>query len=72
MKELPFAKEFYELRKNKGMTLEKADKIVRDPLYYGTMMVKLGYVDGMVSGAEHTTGDFRPGLQIVKTAPGFL
>jgi phosphate acetyltransferase len=66
-----FAKEFYELRKNKGMTLEKADKIVRDPLYYGTMMVKLGYVDGMVSGAEHTTGDLlRPGLQIVKTAPG--
>lgn len=66
-----FAKEFYELRKNKGMTLEKAEKIVRDPLYYGTMMVKLGYVDGMVSGAVHTTGDLlRPGLQIVKTAPG--
>lgn len=66
-----FANEFYELRKNKGMTLEKAEKIVRDPLYYGTMMVKLGYVDGMVSGAVHTTGDLlRPGLQIVKTAPG--
>ena len=66
-----FAKEFYELRKNKGMTMEKAEKIVRDPLYYGTMMVKLGYVDGMVSGAVHTTGDLlRPGLQIVKTAPG--
>lgn len=66
-----FAKEFYELRKSKGMTLEKAEKIVRDPLYYGTMMVKLGYVDGMVSGAVHTTGDLlRPGLQIVKTAPG--
>ncbi|MEW8955049.1 phosphate acetyltransferase [Clostridium sp.] len=62
---------FYELRKNKGMTIEKANKIVRDPLYYGTMMVKLGNADGMVSGAVHTTGDLlRPGLQIIKTAPG--
>jgi phosphate acetyltransferase len=66
-----FANEFYELRKSKGMTMEKAEKIVRDPLYYGTMLVKLGYVDGMVSGAVHTTGDLlRPGLQIVKTSPG--
>jgi len=62
---------FYELRKNKGMTLEKAEKIVKDPLYYGTMMVKMNDADGMVSGAVHTTGDLlRPGLQIIKTAPG--
>ena len=62
---------FYELRKKKGMTMEKADKIVRDPLYFGTMMVKLDDADGMVSGAVHTTGDLlRPGLQIIKTAPG--
>ncbi|MFQ9246502.1 MAG: phosphate acetyltransferase [Clostridium paraputrificum] len=62
---------FYELRKNKGMTMSKAEKIVRDPLYFGTMMVKLGDADGMVSGAVHTTGDLlRPGLQIIKTAPG--
>jgi phosphate acetyltransferase len=62
---------FYELRKNKGMTIEKADKIVRDPLYFATMMVKLDDADGMVSGAIHTTGDLlRPGLQIIKTAPG--
>ena len=66
-----YIKEFYELRKNKGMTMEKADKIVRDPLYFGTMMVKLDDADGMVSGAIHTTGDLlRPGLQIIKTAPG--
>ncbi|MBI6875037.1 phosphate acetyltransferase [Clostridium aciditolerans] len=66
-----YANGFYELRKNKGMTLEKVDKIVRDPLYYGTMMVKLGHADGLVSGAIHTTGDLlRPGLQIIKTAPG--
>lgn len=62
---------FYESRKKKGMTMEKADKIVRDPLYFGTMMVKLDDADGMVSGAVHTTGDLlRPGLQIIKTAPG--
>ena len=62
---------FYELRKDKGMTLTKAEIIVRDPLYFGTMMVKLGDADGMVSGAVHTTGDLlRPGLQIIKTAPG--
>lgn len=66
-----YVQEFYEMRKNKGMTIEKAEKIVRDPLYYGTMMVKLGDADGMVSGAIHTTGDLlRPGLQIIKTAPG--
>lgn len=62
---------FYELRKKKGMTLEKADKIVRDPLYFATMMVKMDDADGMVSGAVHTTGELlRPGLQIIKTAPG--
>lgn len=60
---------FYELRKKKGMTMEKAERIVRDPLYFGTMMVKLDDADGMVSGAVHTTGDLlRPGLQIIKTA----
>lgn len=66
-----YVKEFYELRKKKGITMEKAEKMVRDPLYFATMLVKSGYVDGMVSGAVHTTGDLlRPGLQIVKTAPG--
>ena len=66
-----YINQFYELRKNKGMTLEKAEKIVRDPLYFATMMVKQDDADGMVSGAVHTTGDLlRPGLQINKTAPG--
>ncbi|OBR94766.1 MULTISPECIES: phosphate acetyltransferase [Clostridium] len=66
-----YADAFYELRKKKGITPEKADKIVRDPIYFATMMVKLGDADGLVSGAVHTTGDLlRPGLQIVKTAPG--
>ena len=62
---------FYELRKAKGVTMEKAEKIVRDPLYFATMMVKLDDADRMVAGAVHTTGDLlRPGLQIIKTAPG--
>ena len=66
-----YVKEFYELRKNKGMTLEKSEMIVRDPLYFATMMVKVDEADGLVSGAIHTTGDLlRPGLQIIKTAPG--
>jgi len=66
-----YAKEFYELRKNKGMTLEKASAIMLDCVYYGTMMLKMGEVDGMVSGAVHYTGDLlRPGMQIIKTAPG--
>lgn len=66
-----YAKELYELRKHKGMTEEKALKVVKDSLYFGTLMVKVGDADGMVSGAIHTTGDLlRPGLQIVKTTPG--
>lgn len=66
-----YIEKFYELRKNKGMTMAKAEKIVRDPLYFATMMVKVDDADGMVSGAIHTTGDLlRPGLQIIKTMPG--
>ena len=66
-----YVEAFYNLRKNKGMTIEKSNMIVRDPLYFATMMVKLDDADGMVSGAIHTTGDLlRPGLQIIKTAPG--
>jgi phosphate acetyltransferase len=62
---------FYDLRKSKGVTLEKAERIVKDPLYFGTMMVKCNDADGMVSGAIHTTGDLlRPGLQIIKTSKG--
>ncbi|WP_373898486.1 phosphate acetyltransferase [Haloimpatiens sp. FM7315] len=66
-----YVNEFCELRKKKGMTIEKATQIIKDPLYFGTMMVKMNHADGMVSGAVHTTGDLlRPGLQIIKTAKG--
>ena len=60
-----------ELRKAKGMTKDQADKLVRNPLYHGVMMVKNGDADGMVAGAINSTGDvFRPALQILRTAPG--
>lgn len=62
---------FYELRKSKGVTPEKAAETIKDPVYFGTMMVKLDDADGMVSGAVHSTGDLlRPGLQVIKTAKG--
>jgi len=66
-----YADAFYELRKAKGMTPEKAREIIKDELYWGVMMVKMGDADGMVSGAIHSTADtLRPALQILKTAPG--
>ncbi|AUS95965.1 phosphate acetyltransferase [Clostridium thermosuccinogenes] len=66
-----YVNSFYELRKAKGMTLEKAREIMKDELYWGVMMVKKGDADGMVSGAVHSTADtLRPALQILKTAPG--
>ena len=66
-----YASTLYELRKQKGMTEEQANKLVLDPVYYGMMMVKLDEADGLVSGAAHSTSDtLRPALQILKTAPG--
>ena len=66
-----YAKELYELRKSKGVTEEDAAGLVKDVMYYGIMMVKMGDADGLVSGAVHTTGDMlRPALQIIKTKPG--
>lgn len=59
-----------ELRKNKGMTREKAEELFKNPLYFAVMMVKKGIADGMVAGAVNSTADvLRPSLQILKTAP---
>ena len=61
----------YELRKNKGMTLEEAKKINEDKVYFATMMVKANDADGLVSGAIHSTANtLRPALQIIKAADG--
>lgn len=65
-----FAELFAELRKKKGVSLEEARETVKDPLYYGVMMVKTGKVDGMVAGAVNSSANvIRPSLQILKTAP---
>ena len=66
-----YANNFYEMRKAKGMTEEEAQKMMKNPLYYGVMMVEVGDADGMVAGAINSTGNtLRPALQILKTAPG--
>ena len=60
-----------ELRASKGMTPEQAAKLLTDGTYFGAMMLKMGDVDGLVSGACHSTANtLRPGLQIIKTAKG--
>lgn len=66
-----YADSFYEMRKAKGMTPEKARETMKNPLYWGVMMVKKGEADGMVAGAINSTANtLRPALQILKTAPG--
>lgn len=66
-----YANLFYELRKSKGVTPEKARQVVLDPMYYGVMMVYTGEADGQVSGAIHSTADtVRPALQVLKCAMG--
>ena len=67
-----YAQLLYELRKNKGMTIEQAKELVLNPVYFGMLMVKdeETKADGLVSGAAHSTADtLRPALQILKTAP---
>lgn len=59
----------YELRKDKGMTLDNAKEILKNYVYFGTMLVKVGIADGLVAGAMHSTADIlRPALQIIKTS----
>lgn len=61
----------YELRKAKGMTIEEAQKLSLNNLYFGALLVKLGYADGMVAGAINSTGNvLRAGLQVIKTKKG--
>jgi phosphate acetyltransferase len=64
-----FADQYAELRKAKGISVERAREIMRDATYFGTMLVYNGMVDGMVSGAAHTTAHtVRPAFEIIKTA----
>lgn len=66
-----YANLLFEIRKNKGMTIEEATKLAKDPLYLGCLMIKNGDADGELAGALNTTGNvLRPAFQIVKTLPG--
>lgn len=66
-----YAEIFYELRKSKGIDMEKARKTAKDPLYLGCLLIKAGEADGQVAGAQNTTGNvLRAAFQVIKTAPG--
>jgi len=66
-----YAETYAELRKHKGVTLEQATDTMRDPTYFGTMMVYNGEADGMVSGSINTTAHtIRPAFEFIKTRPG--
>lgn len=66
-----YAELLCELRKKKGMTIEQARELVKNPLYLGCLIIKSGDADGQLAGAQNTTGDvLRPALQIIKTSPG--
>ncbi len=65
-----FAEQYAELRKHKGVTVEQARETIHDVSYFGTMLVHNDMVDGMVSGARHTTAHtVRPSFEIIKTLP---
>lgn len=67
----PMVAKLCELRAKKGMTEEQARKQLTDASYFGTMLVVLGYADGLVSGAVNSTANtVRPALQVIKTKPG--
>jgi phosphate acetyltransferase len=66
-----YSQSFFEIRKAKGVTLQQAFETMKNPLYFGVMMVKMGEADGMVAGAINSTSNtLRPALQILKTEPG--
>ena len=70
-KQEEYAQLLCQLRQKKGMTIEEARKLVRNPLYLGCLIIKAGEADGQLAGARNTTGDvLRPALQIIKTEPG--
>ncbi len=69
---IPFyANLLYQLRKEKGMTVEEATVLAKNPLYLACLLIKNGDADGEVAGAANATGDvLRPAFQLIKTLPG--
>src|SRR5947199_10554056 len=63
---------YHQLRRSKGVTLEEAEQTVRDPLYYGNLLVREGKADGSVAGATNTTAHtVRAALHCIGIRPGF-
>jgi len=66
-----YADTYYKLRQHKGVNLDEANQLLRNPLYFGALMVYHDDAHGLVAGSINATGDvFRPALQTIKTAPG--
>jgi len=66
-----YSNEYFGLRKKKGMTIDRAREFIKNPLFYGAMMVRKGLVDGSVAGSINTTGDvLKAGIHIIGLAPG--
>ncbi len=66
-----FIEEYYELRKHKNISMQLAEKIIKTPLSWGAMMLRKGIVDGMVAGAENSTGNVLiASFTIINTKPG--
>ena len=67
-----YVNQLVQLRQHKGMTQEEATELMKDPVFFGTMMIKNGLADGLVSGAAHSTANtLRPALQILKAKEGY-
>lgn len=67
-----FAQVFYEMRRSKGLSLDEAREHLKDPLYFGNMMVRLGVADGSVAGATHSTAKtVRSALQVIGLSPRY-
>lgn len=66
-----YAETYYQLRQTKGVTLDEAYQLLKNPLYFGALMVYHDDAHGLVAGSINATSDvFRPALQTIKTAPG--
>lgn len=64
------ADNLYEIRKAKGLSKDESMELIKNPLYFGTMLVKTGFADGMVAGSNCPTANvLKPALQIIKAAP---
>jgi len=68
-----YTERLYGIRKEKGLSLEQAGDLMKNSVYFGTMMVECGDADGLVSGSDSPTADtVRPALQIIKTREKFF